>query len=67
MNQRQRSGIDLLVDMIATAEMSHLEMSALNAPALENTVGAGHCRVFERSQNGGREKEEKKQWRVRTE
>ena len=43
--------------MIATAEMSHFEISALNARAPENTVGAGHCRVFERSQKGGREKE----------
>ena len=37
--QKQEGGVDVLPDMVVTAAVFHLEMSALNAEAPLNTVG----------------------------
>ena len=42
--------MDVLDCMVITAEMSHFEISALNATALLKAVDVGHCRVIDRTQ-----------------
>ena len=44
--QNKRGGVDVLECMFVTAAVFHLEMSALNALALENAVGGCRCRVM---------------------
>ena len=43
--QNKRGGVDVLANMVVTAAVSHLEMSALNAEADWNAVGGCRCRV----------------------